>query len=40
MTNWAQISTGLLFYAYDGIHQLRTQALPNVYSAFKLFDVF
>ena len=29
MTNWAQIFTGLLFYAYDGIHQVRTLVFDN-----------
>ena len=29
MTNWAQIFTGLLFYGYDGIHQVRTLVFDN-----------
>ena len=29
MTNWAQICTGLLFYAYDGIHTVRTLVFDN-----------
>ena len=29
MTNWAQIFTGLLFYAYDGIHQVRRLVFDN-----------
>ena len=29
MTNWAQIFTGLLFYGYDGIHQVRRLAFDN-----------
>ena len=29
MTDWAQIFTGLLLYAYDGIHQLRTRVFDN-----------
>ena len=29
MTNWAQVFTGLLFYAYDGIHQVRTLVFDN-----------
>ena len=29
MTNWAQIFTGLLFYAYDGIYHVGTLVLYN-----------
>ena len=29
MINLAQISTGLLFYAYDEIHQVRTLVFDN-----------
>ena len=29
MTNWAQIFTGLLFYGYDGIHQVRRLVFDN-----------
>ena len=29
MTNWVQIFTGLLFYAYVGIHQVRILAFDN-----------
>ena len=29
MTNWAQIFTGLLFYVYDGIHQVGTLVFDN-----------
>ena len=29
MTNLAKILTGLLFYAYDGIHQLRRLVFDN-----------
>ena len=27
--SWAQICTDLLFYAYDGIHQVRTLVFDN-----------
>ena len=29
MTNWAQMFTGLSFYAYDGIHQMKTLVFDN-----------
>ena len=29
MTNWAQIFTGLLFYCYDGVHQVRRLVFDN-----------
>ena len=29
MTNWAKIFTGLLSFAYDGIHQMRTLVFDN-----------
>ena len=29
MTNWPQISTGLLIYGYDWIHQVRTLVFNN-----------
>ena len=43
MTDWAQIFTGLLFYAYVEIHQLWRLVFDNyqlVYTAFKalVFD--
>ena len=42
MTDWAQISTGLLFDAYVGIHQVRIRVFDNyqyVNSAFKFFPL-
>ena len=32
MTNWAQIFTGLLFYGYDGIHQVIRIVFDNYQS--------
>ena len=45
MTDWAQIFTGLLFYAYDGIHQVRRLVFDNYQtctfpSSEILFDEF